>query len=183
MKIQTKKGILRVHRNDLSHLHNEKRALSMLNHPFIIRMHYAFHTDALAVMVVELATGGDLKDRLKSYNGAIMPIEDVTFYAAEIVCALVHLHSKHLIFRDLKPRNVLLNCDGHIQLADFGGVMDESGHVLRRSADEESMLPLLSCCISENEHQASNDFHPDIKNFRVFGTKGYVKCVALIPVN
>ena len=59
-----------------------------------------------------------------------IPEEHAIFYAAEIVLALNHIHSMEMIYRDLKPSNVLLNADGHIQLVDMGGVVDVRGKTL-----------------------------------------------------
>jgi len=61
-----------------------------------------------------------------------IPEERVRFYAAEMVLALIHIHSMEMIYRDLKPSNVLLNADGHIQLVDMGGVVDVGGKTLGR---------------------------------------------------
>jgi serine/threonine protein kinase len=57
-------------------------------------------------------------------TAGVLPEERVTFFAAEIVLALNHIHSMGMIYRDLKPSNILLNADGHIQLVDMGGVVD-----------------------------------------------------------
>jgi serine/threonine protein kinase len=56
--------------------------------------------------------------------------ERVRFYASEIVLALGHIHMLGMIYRDLKPQNILLNQDGHIQLVDLGGIIDPGGRVL-----------------------------------------------------
>jgi serine/threonine protein kinase len=54
---------------------------------------------------------------------------------AEVVLALGHLHSMGLMYRDLKPNNILLDANGHIKLADLGGVIDDNGKTLGRKLD------------------------------------------------
>lgn len=61
--------------------------------------------------------------------------ERTKFYVAEVVLALGHLHSLGLMYRDLKPSNILLDGDGHIKLADLGGVVDQSGQTLGKKSD------------------------------------------------
>src|SRR5437763_1528053 len=84
IKLQTKKGLIHTHRHHLHKIDYEKKAFSLLQHPFIVNMDYAFHTDSLAIMVLGLSTGGDLKQCLASYDPKRMPISRVRFYAAEI---------------------------------------------------------------------------------------------------
>jgi serine/threonine protein kinase len=107
----------------------EKEALAKCHHPFIISMDYAFQTPELAIMVTALGTGESLQ------FPEPIPEEHAIFYAAEIVLALNHIHSMGMIYRDLKPANVLLNADGHIQLVDMGGVVDVRGKTLGRSGN------------------------------------------------
>ena len=97
MKIQTKTSMIRDRYYQLHKIDCEKNAFALLHHPFIVNMDYAFHTDSLAIMVLDLATGGDLRDRLTHYKGGKMPVEEVRFYAAEIVLALHYQHSMNLI--------------------------------------------------------------------------------------
>jgi serine/threonine protein kinase len=83
---------------------------------------YAFQTRQLAIMLLGLSTAGDLSKVLLRTPEERLPEERVRFYSAEIILALCYLHQRGLMYRDLKPNNVLLNDDGHIQLVDLGGV-------------------------------------------------------------
>lgn len=69
-----------------------------------------------------------------------MPFDRVVFFSAEIALALRHLHDLKLMYRDLKPSNVLLCEDGHIQLADMGGVADCGGSVLSNGENDPRLL-------------------------------------------
>lgn len=97
---------------------NEKQILQKVNSRFVVNLAYAFETkDALCLMLT-LMDGGDLKFHihlLGAFN------EDrALFYAAEITCGLEHLHSKRIVYRDLKPDNILLDDTGHIRISDLG---------------------------------------------------------------
>jgi len=141
MKIQTKLGLLHNCRDDLSKVSLEKLACASCQHPFITNLDYAFQTDSLAIMVLNLATAGDLNKSLSNCLNSRMDEDRVRFYAAEIVLALSYLHQMGLIYRDLKPQNVLLHEDGHIQLVDLGGVRDMRGQNLIQYT---SSVPLLA---------------------------------------
>jgi hypothetical protein len=143
MKLQTKKGLLECFQDDPWRADFEKQAFASCQHPFIVNLDYAFQTDSLAIMVLGLATGGDLQKALNKSPEERLSEERVQFYVAEIVCALAYLHQMGLMYRDLKPNNVLLNDDGHIQLVDLGGVADESGGTLGRRQDAQGLGPLF----------------------------------------
>ena len=133
MKIQLKESMLKSFSDDPKRVGNEKRAAAACNHPFIIGLHYAFQTETLACMVLELGTWGDLNDAIKDAPNNRLDEDRVQFYCAELVSALSHMHSMGLIYRDLKPGNVLLNRDGHVKLVDMGAVADVDGETLSHS--------------------------------------------------
>jgi serine/threonine protein kinase len=120
MKIQLKTGLLDEHHDQLSQITSEKDILQICHNPFVLDMHYSFQTPAHAIIVTELVRGGDLGDALKASRDGYLHEDRVRLYAAEIGLALNHMHDLGLIYRDLKPGNVLLGEDGHVILADMG---------------------------------------------------------------
>ncbi|XP_064206814.1 ribosomal protein S6 kinase alpha-3 isoform X1 [Anguilla rostrata] len=96
----------------------ERDILVEVNHPFIVKLHYAFQTEGKLYLILDFLRGGDLFTRLS--KEVMFTEEDVKFYLAELALALDHLHSLGIIYRDLKPENILLDEQGHIKLTDFG---------------------------------------------------------------
>lgn len=145
MKIQTKQGLLDSFKDDPYKANLEKEAFQTLQHPFIVNLYYAFQTPSLAIMVLDLADAGDLHTVLTTFPQKRLPEDRVRFYMAEIILALGYLHQRGLIYRDLKPQNVLLNSDGHVQLVDLGGIMDDQGEWTEKQMKYyRQVLPLFS---------------------------------------
>ncbi|KAI7813672.1 putative ribosomal protein S6 kinase alpha-1, partial [Triplophysa rosa] len=96
----------------------ERDILVEVNHPFIVKLHYAFQTEGKLYLILDFLRGGDLFTRLS--KEVMFTEEDVKFYLAELALALDHLHGLGIIYRDLKPENILLDVEGHIKLTDFG---------------------------------------------------------------
>lgn len=111
-----KKATLKV--RDRQRTKMERDILADVNHPFIVKLHYAFQTEGKLYLILEFLRGGDLFTRLS--KEVMFTEEDVKFYLAELALALDHLHSLGIVYRDLKPENILLDTDGHIKLTDFG---------------------------------------------------------------
>jgi len=103
---------------NLAHTKTERKILGTLSHPFLSKLRYAFQTERKLFFVLDYYSGGELYTHLKQVKRFS---EDVArFFIAEIALALQYLHDKDVIYRDLKPENVLLDRNGHLRLTDFG---------------------------------------------------------------
>lgn len=98
---------------------NEREILSEIKHPFIINMLLTFDDYNHIYLIFELLPMGcEFFDLLKTYN--TLNITQTVFYAAQIVLIFEYLHSKHIVYRDLKPENLMYANDGYLKLIDFG---------------------------------------------------------------
>ena len=125
MKVLNKEKILR--QNLLKYAIAERNILSNNNHPFIVKLNYSFQTSSKLFLIMEYCPNSDLSKHLIKEKRFIE--SRAKFYICELILALEYLHKKDIIFRDLKPSNILLDKDGHIKLIDFGlskeGVNDD----------------------------------------------------------
>ena len=144
MKLQTKDGIYNCFRDEPWRADFEKQAFAACKHPYIVELVYAFQTRTLVMLVMSLGTSGDLAKALEESPEGRLSIDRVRFYAMEIASAIAYVHEIGLLYRDLKPGNVLLNADGHIQLVDFGAVVDVDGKTLGICHDTDGMAPLFA---------------------------------------
>lgn len=146
MKVLKKVEVVRL--KQVEHIMSEKRILSMINHPFIVNLYAAhvapplcapdpcvcrgmgcvrgrptyrfctFQDERNLYMLLEYVCGGELFSHLR--RAGRFPNDTARFYAAEIVLAMEYLHGKDIIYRDLKPENLLLDSSGHMKITDFG---------------------------------------------------------------
>mmetsp|Transcript_41323 Transcript_41323/g.56112 ORF Transcript_41323/g.56112 Transcript_41323/m.56112 type:complete len:129 (+) Transcript_41323:332-718(+) len=93
-----------------------------MDHPFVLKMQYAFQTPSNLYMVTDFCPGGDLSYHLKKTQ--CFEEEEAQFFIAEILLAIEYLHKENIVYRDLKPENILIDGDGHVILADFGLAKD-----------------------------------------------------------
>ena len=96
----------------------ERKIMSEINHPFIVKLHFAFQSPLKLFLVMDYCAGGDLAKCLQQEKR--FTEERAKKYIMEVLLALQHLHKENIIFRDLKPDNVVIDEDGHALLTDFG---------------------------------------------------------------
>eukprot|EP01012_Entosiphon_sulcatum_P052384 TRINITY_DN71_c0_g1_i1.p1 TRINITY_DN71_c0_g1~~TRINITY_DN71_c0_g1_i1.p1 ORF type:complete len:331 (+),score=89.92 TRINITY_DN71_c0_g1_i1:262-1254(+) len=116
IKLLKKSEILRM--KQVEHIMAERAILSEVKHPFIVNMMTSFQDEKRLYIVLEYVCGGELFTHLR--KAGKFPNDVAKFYAAEIILAFEHLHSTNIIYRDLKPENLLLDQGGHVKITDFG---------------------------------------------------------------
>ncbi|KAJ8408781.1 hypothetical protein AAFF_G00245990 [Aldrovandia affinis] len=106
-----------VERNEVRNVFKELQIMQNLEHPFLVNFWYSFQDEEDMFMVVDLLLGGDLRYHLQ--QNVHFSERTVKLYVCEIALALHYLRNKHIIHRDIKPDNILLDENGHAHLTDF----------------------------------------------------------------
>ena len=98
---------------------NESKAISILNHPGIVKVYDVSVTDKIQYMVMEYVDGITLKEYL-SLRGGPLTWKETLHFITQVLEALSHAHSKGVVHRDVKPQNIMLQSNGQVKLMDFG---------------------------------------------------------------
>ncbi len=99
-------------------INSEREFLSILNHPFIVNMHYAFQDRDNLYLVMDMLSGGDLRYHISRYRR--FSEEQTRFFIACMVYTLEYIHGNNVIHRDIKPENLVLDNKGYVRITDFG---------------------------------------------------------------
>ncbi len=143
--------------NKVKQILNEKRIMEKLEHPFIVKLYWSFQSKKKLQFVMDFCAGGELFYHL--HNVGRLTEAQAKFYFVEVVLGIEYLHQHAIIYRDLKPENVLLDIDGHVRLADFG--LSKEGVTLDLSTNSfcgspEYMSPEM---LQQCGHTLSVDFY------------------------
>ena len=138
--------------------------LHRLNHPFIVSVQYAFHNDRKVYLVCDrdlCENCQDLYTKLPLVAG--FTEKQTRYYSAEIFLALKYLHSKHIIFVNFCPQNILLDNDGHIKIIDLTqSTMRLSANDQDSTFEDDQYFMLIIGFFQINySHNHSNPF-PDL---------------------
>ena len=117
MKVMDKEEMVR--RERVHRVLTEQQILAIANHPFIVTLYHSFHTKKRLYLILQYCAGGEFFRFLQHQPLKRLRERDAAFYAAEVLLALEYLHVHGLIYRDLKPENLLMHESGHLVLSDF----------------------------------------------------------------
>ncbi|KAG8470722.1 hypothetical protein KFE25_009143 [Diacronema lutheri] len=121
MKVMDKRIL--ISRKQVFSVFREKAALAHVTHPFIVSLKYALETEHLLLLICDFEKGGNMYSNIITHGA--YPLERTRIYAAEMVLAIAQVHEMGILYRDMKPDNVLLDADGHCKLADMGAARGE----------------------------------------------------------
>ena len=99
-------------------IHLEKDLMASLNHPFLVNLSYAFQNTEFLVLVMDLVPAGDLSEFVLTEKR--LTYEQVRFVVMEVVCVIGYCHMQNVLYRDLKPENLLIDEAGHVRMIDMG---------------------------------------------------------------
>jgi hypothetical protein len=120
LKRLSKAGVIET--GQLRHVLDERRLISSINSPFVVKVFGSYQTPSELVIVTEAIDRGDLWSVI--YENSVypkgLPSDLIHFYCASIVLALYHIHSRSIAYRDLKPENIMIDTQGYIRVIDFG---------------------------------------------------------------
>jgi CRP-like cAMP-binding protein/tRNA A-37 threonylcarbamoyl transferase component Bud32 len=101
-----------------AHVVDERKVMTMIDHPFLLKLYNSYWDAKYVYLLLELCLGGELFTMLRKYGR--FQEKATKFYSSIVLQAFGHLHSKDIVYRDLKPENLMLDDKGYIKVVDFG---------------------------------------------------------------
>lgn len=135
-----------IEKDQIEHTLTERQIMMHANHPFLVKLEYAFATTDKIFFVMSYMRGGELFYHLRENKK--FPEPRARFYACQIALALGHLHSSNIVYRDLKPENILMDDQGNVYLTDFGMAkfLPENGSTNSFCGTPEYLAPEIIAC-------------------------------------
>ena len=137
LKILKKSEILKLKQAD--HVISEFSVLRMINHPFLVNLLGYTQDERYLYFMLEFVQGGELFTYLRKIGK--LALDQAKLYAGQIVCMFEYLHSMNIVYRDLKPENLLIGADGYLKLTDFGFAKVIEGRTYTLCGTPEYLAP------------------------------------------
>ncbi|EGR33260.1 protein kinase domain protein [Ichthyophthirius multifiliis] len=159
--------------DNLKYAFSERSIIKKCNSPFIIKLYHSFETERHLIMILDYCPGGDLYSLLQiKYRFQ----EDLARkYLSEVLLAIEELHVQDIMYRDMKPENIVICSDGHTKLIDFGLSKENIGKTTSQSFCGSGAY-LAPEIIGEKGHNKSVDWYQ-------FGILAYELIVGQPPFN
>ena len=147
IKILNKSSVIEL--KQVAHVKSEKSVLEEVSHGCIVNLISSFQDTDRLYMVFEYVPGGELFSHLRKIGK--FPNDVAKYYAAELVLALAHLHTQNIVYRDLKPENLMLDKHGHIKITDFGFAKRVTERTYTLCGTPEYLAPEIIQCNGHNK--------------------------------
>ncbi|XP_076959119.1 serine/threonine-protein kinase OXI1-like [Bidens hawaiensis] len=173
------KTILKPDCGEFKQVKLEQEVLRLMQHPLLPKLRGFVSTDNIVGYAIDYCPGGDLNQLQKKQTDRMFSDDVIRFYASELVIALEYLHGLGIVYRDLKPENVMIQENGHIMLIDFDLSTKPSTKIPKSDSQTPQTTPFLNSDLNNTnrihpESVYNSESHSVSKSNSFVGTEEYI---------
>ncbi|SPO22564.1 probable cAMP-dependent protein kinase catalytic subunit [Ustilago trichophora] len=142
LKVLAKSDVIRL--KQVSHINSERNILTKVDHPFLVNMVASFQDSKNCYMLMEYIVGGEIFSYLR--RAGQFSADVARFYISTIVLAIEYLHKNKVVYRDLKPENLLIDANGYTKITDFGFAKEVEDRTWTLCGTPEYLAPEIIQC-------------------------------------